>query len=94
MDIDTLNRMIGDEVRAARARHRVSREALAQSAGLSAKTIQRIENGERPADVSQMAAICGALGESMTGLVERAVGRTKEDRPPVQAEGISNDYDL
>lgn len=77
MDIETLNRMIGDEVRAARARHRMSRDALAQAAGLSAKTIQRIENAERPADVSQMAAICGALDESMTGLVERAVSRAQ-----------------
>ncbi|NKR80253.1 helix-turn-helix domain-containing protein [Rhodococcus hoagii] len=57
--------MIGDEVRVARARRKVSRAALADLTGLSAKTIQRIENGERPADVSQMAIICEALEESI-----------------------------
>ncbi len=78
MDIDVLNQMIGDEVRIGRARKRLSRAALADLSGLSAKTIQRIENGERPADVSQMAAICAALGESIPDLVARAIERTEQ----------------
>ncbi|MBM4580873.1 helix-turn-helix domain-containing protein [Prescottella equi] len=78
MDINLLNEMIGDEVRVARARRKVSRAALADLTGLSAKTIQRIENGERPADVSQMAIICEALEESITELMGRAVARVED----------------
>jgi len=78
MDIDNLNAMIGDEIRVARARRKLSRAALAEASGLSPKTVQRIENGERPADVSQMAAICGALNESIVALVERAVTRADD----------------
>ncbi len=78
MDIDLLNRMIGDEVRIARARKKLSRAGLAELSELSAKTIQRIENGERPADLSQMAAICTALGESIPALVARAIDRTQK----------------
>lgn len=78
MDIDNLNQMIGDEIRVSRARKRMSRESLAQAAGVSSKTIQRIENGERPADVSQMALICGALEESIVELVGRAVKRAEQ----------------
>lgn len=78
MDINLLNDMIGDEVRVARARRKMSRAALSDQTGLSAKTIQRIENGERPADVSQMAAICEALEESITDLMGRAVARVED----------------
>lgn len=78
MDIDILNQMIGEEIRVSRARKRVSREALSRATGMSAKTIQRIENGERPADVSQMALICEALEEPIVELVERAVDRAEQ----------------
>ncbi|MBM4685634.1 helix-turn-helix domain-containing protein [Rhodococcus hoagii] len=78
MDINLLNEMIGDEVRVARARRKVSRAGLSDLTGLSAKTIQRIENGERPADISQMAAICEALEESITELMSRAVARVED----------------
>ena len=76
MDIDKLNRMIGDEIRAARARVNLSREALAAKSGISAKTIQRLENGERPADIAQMQALCEVFGVEITDLLGRAVART------------------
>ncbi|MBM4687421.1 helix-turn-helix domain-containing protein [Rhodococcus hoagii] len=56
----------------------MSRAGLSDLTGLSAKTIQRIENGERPADISQMAAICEALEESITELMSRAVARVED----------------
>ncbi|MER5836712.1 helix-turn-helix domain-containing protein [Rhodococcus erythropolis] len=75
MDIEQLNRMIGDEIRAARARMNLSREALATKTGLSSKTIQRLENGERPADMAQMGAICEVFGEQIPELLGRAIAR-------------------
>lgn len=68
-------RMIGDEIRAARARLNLSRHTLASKSGISAKTIQRIENGERPADVVQMHVLCEVLGVEITDLLGRAISR-------------------
>ncbi|MER2087531.1 helix-turn-helix transcriptional regulator [Rhodococcus sp. (in: high G+C Gram-positive bacteria)] len=67
--------MIGDEIRAARARMNLSREALATKTGLSSKTIQRLENGERPADMAQMGAICEVFDEQIPELLGRAIAR-------------------
>lgn len=77
MDIERLNRMVGDEIRAARARLNLSREKLAELSGMSSKTIQRLESGERPADVTQMNALCEVFGESVVDLVGRAVARVR-----------------
>jgi transcriptional regulator with XRE-family HTH domain len=77
MDFRTI-RMIGDEIRAARARVNLSREALAAKSGISAKTIQRLENGERPADVLQMHALCEVFEIEITDLLGRAIARKAE----------------
>ena len=76
--------MVGDEIRAARARANLSREALAAKSGISAKTIQRLENGERPADVCQMLALCEVFGMEITDLLGRAVARIALGPPPVK----------
>jgi transcriptional regulator with XRE-family HTH domain len=67
--------MIGDEIRAARARVKMSREALAAESGISAKTIQRLENGDRPADVVQMYLLCEVFGLEIVELLGRAIAR-------------------
>ncbi|MBT2266393.1 helix-turn-helix domain-containing protein [Rhodococcus erythropolis] len=77
MDINKLNAAIGAQLRGARATADYSRERLAELAGLSPKTIQRIENGERPADIAQLGALCEALEQDLTGLVKRAVEASK-----------------
>jgi transcriptional regulator with XRE-family HTH domain len=79
MDTRTLlPRMIGDEIRSARARLNLSRDALAAKSGISAKTIQRLEHGERPADVVQMQILGEVLGVEITDLLGRAIARTAE----------------
>ncbi|MBM4515239.1 helix-turn-helix domain-containing protein [Rhodococcus hoagii] len=55
MDIDRLNQAIGEELRIVRLRKKLSRATMAELSGVGARTIQRIENGERPADINQMA---------------------------------------
>lgn len=42
----------GDQIKRERLRRKLSREGLAQRTGVSAKTISRIENGERVSDLS------------------------------------------
>jgi transcriptional regulator with XRE-family HTH domain len=73
MDIEKLNLAIGAEVREARISKGYGRAKMAQLSGLSASTIQRIENGERPADINQMAKICEALDEDIPELIDRAL---------------------
>jgi transcriptional regulator with XRE-family HTH domain len=67
--------MIGDEMRAARARVKLSREALAAKSGISAKTIQRLENGDRPADMVQMFRLCEVFDLDIVELLARAIAR-------------------
>lgn len=76
-DHSALNMAFGDEIRAARARLRLTRAQLSEASGVSAKTIQRIESGERSADLEQMAALCGVLDESIANLVDRVVRRSR-----------------
>lgn len=78
MDIQKLNEALGAEVRGARARAGYSRDKLSELSGVGVRTLQRIENGERPADISQMAAICGALKEDLAELVDRALAAIGE----------------
>ena len=79
MDFRTvMPRMIGDEIRSARARIRMSRESLAAKSGISAKTIQRLENGERPADLVQMHVLCEVFGVTIIDLLSRAIARTAQ----------------
>ncbi|MFC9769657.1 helix-turn-helix domain-containing protein [Rhodococcus jostii] len=79
MDVDALNRTIGDEIRAARARLNLSRKELAELSGLSAKTIQRLEGAERSADIVQMNALCEVFGETVADLLGRAVARVRKE---------------
>lgn len=78
MTANSIDQLIGAEVRGFRAKKAYSREELSRRTGLSAKTIQRIESGERSADVSQLAAICRALGVDLRDLVNRAVAELGE----------------
>ena len=56
-----VNVAVGDELRALRAKRRLSRQALASSTGLGISTIQRFENGERSPDMQQLYLLCQAL---------------------------------
>jgi transcriptional regulator with XRE-family HTH domain len=53
---------LADELRAARARLRITQEELASRAGLSSATIFRLENGRRDIKAAQLIAIARVLG--------------------------------
>ncbi|MFX0581196.1 helix-turn-helix domain-containing protein [Nocardia nepalensis] len=68
-----INRAVGDELRASRARRDLTRQQLAELTGLAVSTIQRFENGERSPDMQQLHALCGALDISMREFVTLAL---------------------
>jgi len=68
-----INRAVGNELRAARARRDLTRLQLADLTGLAVSTIQRFENGERSPDMQQLHALCAALDISMREFVTLAL---------------------
>lgn len=72
-DLDDLNRAVGDELRAARARRGLTRPQLAATSGVAVSTIQRFENGERSPDLTQLYQLCSALDVSPQEIVARSV---------------------
>lgn len=74
-----INRAVGVELMAARARKRLTRQQLSELTGLSISTIQRFENGERSPDMNQLFALCEALDVPMRDFVTLAL---KDLQPP------------
>ncbi|QLY30845.1 helix-turn-helix domain-containing protein [Nocardia huaxiensis] len=68
-----VNRAVGAELLAARARRRLTRRELADLTGLAVSTIQRFENGERSPDMNQLYALCEALEVPMREFVAMAM---------------------
>lgn len=68
-----INHAVGDELRAARARRRLSRAQLANKSGLAVSTIQRFENGERSPDILQLQTLSDALEISPLDIVRKSV---------------------
>jgi transcriptional regulator with XRE-family HTH domain len=62
------DRILGDRVRTLRAQHGWNQEELAVRAGLVARTVRRIEQGE-DAYIGTVEAIADALGVSLADLV-------------------------
>ncbi|MFD6352953.1 helix-turn-helix domain-containing protein [Nocardia tengchongensis] len=70
---DGINRAVGEELRAARARRGYTRVELSAASGVAVSTIQRFENGERSPDMHQLFALCNALDVSPLEVMDRAV---------------------
>ncbi|WP_460721578.1 helix-turn-helix domain-containing protein [Nocardia heshunensis] len=79
---DDINRAVGDELRAARARRDLTRPQLAEASGVAISTIQRFENGERSPDMHQLFALCNALDISPLEIMDRAVRIVKGSLSP------------
>ncbi|WP_280448393.1 helix-turn-helix domain-containing protein [Nocardia brasiliensis] len=77
MDTEQLARLIdaaiGDELRAQRQHLKLSRAALEKLSGVSASTIQRVEEGRRSPDSQQLVKLTAALGTTMREFVNRAL---------------------
>lgn len=82
-----LSRMLGKVLLMERSGRRWSREEMARRSGLSAKTIQRIEDGDRVADVTQVRNLAAAFGMSTSALLGIAEERvSREAAPGVEPE--------
>ncbi|WP_067696457.1 helix-turn-helix domain-containing protein [Nocardia jejuensis] len=77
---DGINRAVGDELRAARARRGLTRPQLAEASGVAVSTIQRFERAERSPDMHQLFALCNALDISPLEIMDRAVQLVKRSR--------------
>lgn len=67
--VPTRRQAIGDNVRAERARQKVTQERLAERVGLDRKTISRIENGAHSTLLDHLLLIADALGVPLADLV-------------------------
>lgn len=72
---DEWSSAIAAQIRAERAALGVTQVELLTRANLPKSTYIRIETGERAPDVTQVAKIAGALGMSVSTLIQRAEER-------------------
>ncbi|MBI4679451.1 MAG: helix-turn-helix transcriptional regulator [Elusimicrobia bacterium] len=90
-----IDRAFGLVVRRERQRLRMSQAALAREAGCPQPTVSRLERGTRSATLAEVAALAGALGASVGGLLsetESALGgghRGMECRPAAPRPAFS-----
>ncbi|WP_067532129.1 helix-turn-helix domain-containing protein [Nocardia crassostreae] len=84
---DGINRAVGGELRAARARRDLTRPQLAILSGVAISTIQRFENGERSPDMHQLFALCQALEVSPLEIMDRAVKLVDAGEPETTGSG-------
>lgn len=67
-----LNQALANEIRAERARQRLTQAQVIKKSGLPRSTYVRLEAGDRVIDVQQLDKIARAFGIPMNELVERA----------------------
>lgn len=69
---------VAAELRAARARARITRPKLVELTGVSKSAIERLENGSRDMDIPQLVALTSALGTNPVEFMDavyRALGK-------------------
>lgn len=69
---------VAAQIRAERAAAQMTQAELIKASGLARSTYLRLEKGERVADVTQLARICGALGISLSEFLMRVEQRDPE----------------
>ena len=72
---------LATQLRAERAAANMTVEELARRSGVSRNSLLAVLNGQRPADVSQLDAICKALGVPMILMWERTEARMRSEAP-------------
>lgn len=73
---------IAATIRAERAVAGITKEDMAERSGISRSSYYRLETGDRPADVSQLAAIAATLGMPMHEVVRLAEERMARSEKP------------
>ena len=63
--------MLGEEIRKARLKARLSQEALADKAGLHRTYISLLERNKKSPTLETLLRICRALGVSAAGIIKK-----------------------
>ena len=74
---DAVDRAAGRELRGLRAKRGLSREELAAQSGISFKTLQRIEAGERSATMREVDSLCRVLGVTPRAFISAALAEVE-----------------
>lgn len=77
MDMNGINRAVGAEIRAARARRDWSRDELSERAGVPKGTLRRYEDGTRSIPVGTLVQLAAVLNLTMVD-IDRAIARAEE----------------
>jgi transcriptional regulator with XRE-family HTH domain len=72
MTPDELDKLIAGNVRAARARHRMRQEDLADELDWTRSVVGSLENGTRRVTLADAVALCGALKMTLRELLQGA----------------------
>lgn len=75
--LDSIDAVIGARLRHERDRRHLSRADVAAATGLAAKTISRLEGGQRSASIQQLEAITAVYGMSVHTFMTNALKGTR-----------------
>jgi len=70
---------VAAQIRAERAAASMTRDDMVEASGIPLSTYRRLETGERVADTTQLARLCGALGLPMSEFFRRVEQRVPPD---------------
>jgi len=69
---------VAAQIRAERAAARMTRKQMVEASGIPLSTYRRLETGERVADATQLARLCGAFGLPISEFFRRVEQRNPE----------------
>lgn len=84
MDNERINRAVGAELRAARARRGWSRDELSERVGVSVPSIRRYESGERSVPVDTLVTLIGELDVNISD-IDRAISEARSEPDPTES---------
>ncbi|TDD16427.1 XRE family transcriptional regulator [Kribbella turkmenica] len=85
MTPDELDKLIAGNVRAARARHRMRQEDLADELDWTRSVVGSLENGTRRVTLADAVALCGALKMNLRELLQGAPEDSQDTRSRLSA---------
>jgi len=84
MEDERINRAVGAELRAARARRGWSRDELSERVGVSVPSIRRYESGARSIPVDTLVALIGELGIKISD-IDSAISEAESAPDPPES---------
>lgn len=79
---------IAAQIRAERSARNITKDEMIRQTGIGRSTYFDLERGDKPIDVSQLAAVCEVLGISLGEFMHRAEVRRDEQPPASGAAAV------